>query len=416
MSILHTIRRRGVTVGLLTVTALTGCDSLLEVELPTRVPASTLDDPSLAGVLVSGAIADFECALANYVPATALLTDELIDATGWIAVTTWDQRRVLPDNANLGTSGCTTLGYGIYTPIQTARFQAEDVYKRITDFPDAEVTNKASLLATAAAYAGYSYVLLGEGFCEIAVDGGPGLTPAQTLARAEEWFTTALTHAQAAGNTNILNTARVGRARVRLDLGRKADAATDAKLVPAGFVLNGSRSAVNDRRWNRTAVDFHRNFFLSVDPGFRGLTVNGVADPRVPVSDAGRNGHDGQTRVFTQTKYRQDGDPIPIATWAEAQLIIAEAEGGQSAVNAINAVRATWNLPQFSSTDPVAIDAQVREERRRELYLEGHRINDLLRFDLPFPTGNTHKGVAMGDTQCLPLPDVERLNNPNFRR
>jgi hypothetical protein len=206
----------------------------------------------------------------------------------------------------------------------------------------------------------------------------------------------------------------VGRARVRLDLGKKAEAAADARLVPQGFVLNGSRSAVNARRSNRLAVDFHRNFFLSVDPSFRGLTVGGMADPRVPVSDAARNGHDGQTRIFTQTKYRNDGDPIPIATWQEAQLIIAEAEGGQSAVTAINLVRASYGLPLFNSTDPAAIDAQVREERRRELYLEGHRLNDLLRFNLPFPSGNTHKGVAFGTTTCMPLPDVERLNNPNF--
>jgi hypothetical protein len=406
---------RSVATGLVLATGLTGCDSLLDVELPTRVPASTLDDPALAAVLVQGAVSDFECALTNFIPAVGLLTDELIDSTGWIAVTTWDQRRVLPDNGNLGTADCNTLGYGIYTPLQTARFQAEDAFKRIEAFPDAEVPTKKSLMATAAAYAGYVYVIMGEAFCEIAVDGGPGLQPAQVLAKAEERFTTAIDLAQASNSTQILNMARVGRARARLDLGKKTEAAADAQLVPQGFVMNASRSAVNARRWNRIAVDFHRNFFLSVDPTFRGLSVDGKADPRVPAADAGRRGHDGTTQVFNQTKYRNDGDPIAIATWHEAQLILAEALGGTPAVEAINRVRTAWSLPAFSSSDAEEIRRQVLEERRRELYLEGHRLGDMLRHNIPLPAGSTHKGVPRGETKCLPLPDVERLNNPNFK-
>ncbi len=153
--------------------------------------------------------------------------------------------------------------------------------------------------------------------------------------------------------------------------------------------------------------------YISVDPRYRDLKVGAVADPRVSVVDAGRNGHDGVTRVWFQRKYLSESAPVPIATWREAQLIIAEAEGGQSAVDAINRLRTLASLPQFISTDPVEIAAQVREERRRELFLEGQRLNDLIRFNLPFDTGVNPKGVTYGDTKCLPLPDAERLNNPN---
>src|SRR6185503_19570954 len=156
------------TVAALTLLPLTACKDILEVDLPGRVPDAALNDPALAPVLVQGAIADFECALANYTTATALLTDEMIDATGWISVTMWDQRRIFPDNTNLGSSGCTTLGYGVYTPLQTARFQAADAGKRLTAFPDAAVPNKNTLLATVAAFEGFAITLLGEGFCEIA--------------------------------------------------------------------------------------------------------------------------------------------------------------------------------------------------------------------------------------------------------
>ena len=62
--------------------------------------------------------------------------------------------------------------------------------------------------------------------------------------------------------------------------------------------------------------------------------------------------------------------------------------------------------------------SRVREERRRELFLEGHRLYDTIRFNLPlvpaagavFPNG----GGTYGNNKCLPLPDVERLNNPSI--
>jgi starch-binding outer membrane protein, SusD/RagB family len=417
MRIVRTVTvQRALATGALTagvLVLLAGCSNLLDVELPTRVPAETLDDPALASTLVAGAVGDFECALTNYITATGLLGDELVESTGWIAVFSWDQRRIFSNNGNLATGTCTDLGYGIFTPIQTARFQAEDAIRRITAFPDADVPDKTNLLATAAAYAGYAYTLLGEGFCEMTIDAGPLMTPAEVLEQAEQRFTTAIDGATAAGDDDVLNLARVGRARVRLDLGKKPEAAADAGAVPIGYVHNATRSSVNERRWNRTYAESQRNFYVSVDPRYRDLTVEGVPDTRVVVTDAGRNGHDGITPVFFQQKYQSEGAPIPMATWREAQLIIAEAVGGQTAVDAINRLRDAAGLPQFSATDPAIIEQQVREERRRELFLEGQRLNDMLRFDLPFDTGVNPKGVTYGDTTCLPLPDAERLNNPN---
>ena len=121
------------------------------------------------------------------------------------------------------------------------------------------------------------------------------------------------------------------------------------------------------------------------------------------------------TPLWFQHKYASASTPIPIASWDEAQLIIAEAEGGQSAVDQINKLRLNVGLPLFSSTDPAVIQAQIIEERRRELYLEGHRLNDRLRFRLPWETGRSpNKNQRYGTLTCLPLPDVERDNNDNI--
>ena len=62
-------------------------------------------------------------------------------------------------------------------------------------------------------------------------------------------------------------------------------------------------------------------------------------------------------------------------------------------------------------------DDQVIEERRRELWLEGQRFFDIRRLNLelePAPGEPYRHGGFYGDTRCLPLPDVERRNNPNI--
>lgn len=63
----------------------------------------------------------------------------------------------------------------------------------------------------------------------------------------------------------------------------------------------------------------------------------------------------------------------------------------------------------------------VIEERNRELFAEGgQRMNDHLRFNIPFkgepgsayPNGIDHIGQAFGSTTCFALPSVERAGRP----
>ena len=100
--------------------------------------------------------------------------------------------------------------------------------------------NRTFLIAQSAAYAGYSRVLLGEGFCTGAIAGGPQLTSDQIFALAIQKFDTAITAAQAIGNDSTLNLALVGRSRAELDGGNNAAALTDASAVPIDFVYNAT--------------------------------------------------------------------------------------------------------------------------------------------------------------------------------
>ena len=144
-----------------------------------------------------------------------------------------------------------------------------------------------------------------------------------------------------------------------------------------------------------------------------------VPDPRVKVKDAGRNGSDGVTRIWQQQKFiaQTGATPIPIASWNEAQLIYAEAVGGQAGFDAINAVRAANGVPTLAGPPPTgqAYTDLVLEERKRQLFSEGQRYVDMLRYHLPFTTGVNRKGQTFSTLTCVPLPDVETLNNPNFK-
>jgi hypothetical protein len=401
--------------------SLGACDVLdraLSIEAPSQVPASTLDDPQHAALLVSGAVGDFECAFGSYLVNGALLGNELDDAT--FTANRWPvpSRTVQSSDGRYSTFGCESLG--VYTPVSTARWSADNAVKKLEGWTDQQVPNRTRLIATAAAYSGYSLILLGEGFCSAAVDLGPELTPAQVFQLAVDRFTKAIGAAQASKDDDILNLARIGRARALLNLGQKAQAATDARAViqsnPA-YVRTVGASAAGDRRRNRVSEQ-NRLGLISVAAPYRNLTVSGVADPRVTVVSANRNGSDAQTPLWFQRKYPSDETPYPLATFREALLIVAEAEGGQSAVEIINQLRRRAGInAAFASTNPAEIQRQVVEERRRELFLESHHLGDLRRYSLPLvPAPGTPypKGGVYGEARCLPLPDVERAANPNF--
>ena len=94
-------------------------------------------------------------------------------------------------------------------------------------------------------------------------------------------------------------------------------------------------------------------------------------------------GQDGTTTIWATTKYPLISSTIPIAKYAEAQLIIAEVDLGQSAVGIINNLRSRAGLTaasNVSGTTAAEILALVIDERRRELFLEGQRLYDIIRF------------------------------------
>ena len=409
-------------VALASLLGVLGCSDILSVELPGRIPSDLLNDPTTALTLSASVVADFECAFSNYVATTSTLSDQFLGASGNLNAKNWGTKKIAENDAANERSGC-DASYGAYTPLQTARFQADDILARLQAWTDAQANMPlAPLRARVAAFGGYAYTFLGEGYCAMRFNEEHGIhTPQDVLAIAEARFTAALplVDALAAGDvkTELGNLVHLGRARVRLDRGNKAGAAADAALVTPGFEFFVTRSADAVTRYNDAWFAMSENGHTSVAPAFRNLTVGGVPDPRVRVAAGPTLGlpslsFDAVTPLFVVTnKNASRSDRMRLASYVEAQLIQAEAAGGTTAVGIINARRTQLQLPQYTGpTDAASIQALILDERNREFFMEGgQRYDDLLRFNIPWKLGNDQNGVPYGTTTCMPLPLSERI-------
>jgi hypothetical protein len=161
---------------------------------------------------------------------------------------------------------------------------------------------------------------------------------------------------------------------------------------------------------------------VTVGPYYRHLN-----DPRVPVDSVLNKTGTAIAKTVTgldewvQLKYTGPSSPMVLASYAEAQLIVAEAAARANdlppALAVIAAERARGNQPAFTGTTQAEVLNEIIDQRRREFFLDGHHLGDYIRFNLPLtpaPGAAYHAGGTYGSQRCLPLPNVERNNNPNI--
>ena len=418
------MRILAVAVALLASAGCGALDRVLAVEPLDRVEALPAErSPANAGIFVNGAIADFDCAFGAYVVMGGLIGDELHEFLPIFDQTPYDQRVHTSRDRRYAVYPCERVG--VYTPLQTARVSAERTALLLESWRDADVPERDTLIATMHAYAGYSTLLLGEGFCTTVLstpDTSGGLTYGAEISRdsafrvAASHFGTAIALAQEAGASAVLNLALVGRARARLALSDLAGARSDAAPVPPDFVHAMTASSTPVRRQNRVWALERDEVEVTVGGLYRSL-----ADPRVPVTNQRRAGAFG-FGLYYDEKYPRADSPIRIAGGAEARLIVAESDIATgtaaslaSAKSTIDAFRARGNQPPLTASDAATLKAALIDQRRRELFLEGQHLGDIIRYGTPFtpaigaayPGGGTY-----GSQRCMPLPDVERDNNP----
>lgn len=427
-------------------------DEFLDVEdLEVSFP-QTLEDPGSAAGQFAGALGDFQSAFNNgdaFVNNVANFTDEFRISDTFITRQATDRRDQLsPQNGNTTD--------GAYNALHRARRSARIAAGNVGRFVNATDPRIAELNALE----GFTYVLLGEGWCghipfsdvnTFRDEPGAPLSTAETFTAAVAKFDAAL----AIQGTN--NLARVGRGRALLNNGRFAEAAAAVAAVPTTFIYtlqhNDNTGRQENGVWNLNISN--RRYTVSDREGTNGLPFRTAQDVRVPFRDQGRNGFDGVTRLFENLRYPERGSDIFLADGVEARLIEAEAalqagntdlfltrlndlranaralmiariEGFNNAVN-VNAQNFVNNAAALAPlTDPGTQAGRVDllfRERAFWLYTTGHRLGDLRRLirqygrtqDTVFPIGPYHKGGAYGADVNFPVPFDEE-NNAKFQR
>lgn len=418
------IAAAGVLTALLGVLPATGCDTLLEVETDPEVVegGGTL---TLQETMV-GAEAALRQSFDEKISFAGLFGDEFVSAAPGPQHRAVDARQVTPTDQSgaTGDSRDRGLGGGFYIPLQRLVAVTNLGKERIANGEFAELPEggtDSEEYATLSLWEGFGKLWLADIYCTVAFLGnGPELTSDEAYAEAEQSLTEAI---EASGAPDaVRQAALVGRARVRLILGNESAAAQDAGQVDPGFEYLVPYSTATFPQRNRVYVHTYTVSDWSIAPRFRGLTIDdtGIPDPRTEV-DGPLEGFDASQELWVPLKVPTPTTPLRMASGDEAQYIIAEVQGGQTAVDVINEVRARHGISQTwtpSGTEPDEIRDKLIEERFRTLFLEGVHLGDLRRYidkyDLNlFPT-TTPQGLPMGSQTCMPMPAIERENNPDL--
>ncbi len=439
---------------------LAGCDidTLLDVDSPDIVPGDVAAHPDNLQSLRNGVLFEFARAFTGpagsndypgIIGTSGVMTDEQWYASTFTQMREIDSRGIPVENGGIVT---------VFRHVQRARNWAEVTAREFANSPSANSADHALVTNLA----GYAHFFLADNFCSGtplshtsisgALEFGPGLTTTEMLERALGRFVEARAIAQAAGSAQQLNLARVGEARALLNLGRRGEAATVAAQVPAGFShrieysevasgqSNGIWAQINSNRRSSLASQEGPNgirFFDRAGTNAATLTV----DPRVPVISRDLGLGNTGVAVFRTGKFATRGANVPLASYVEAQLIVAEnllADGSSAAyLPVLNALRAdvASHLPTLgitppagaslpALTDPGSREArilQLYQERAFWLHLTGQRLGDLRRLmrlygfqqNQVFPTGTTVFNTPYQTDVNFPVPFVEG-NNPLF--
>jgi len=450
----HSARGRGAALAVLgAILLFTGCDAvdnLMKVENPARIQEEDFSNPALAQLLVNSAIGRFNSAYdVPFIWRGSALTDEMITGVNYE-----DQKRV----NNRVVYYHETPTDAMFSELHAARAIAETAVKYLREA--LENPESDARLATALAYAGYTYILVGDALCETTLDGESRIyTPVEIYGIAIERLEEALTIAQAAGNSRVANLARVGLARAHLNRGEFSQVMQYARDVPSDFVWWAEYHETDTRADNELyGWITGANHTIGVHPRF----LNGTwlertpdanqSDPRIQHAPMWETGHDGETPLYKPyqslpysgytgktiaegavpgvdvTIYSMGSD-IKVASYVEAMHSYYEAAGPDgtgpegTTLEWVNKRRAFGNQPPVNLSGDELM-SELREQRARDLFLGGFRLGDLRRYlrlgindpRHQFPSGPhpvAQRGNYGTDT-CFPIPLTEYQGNKNL--
>lgn len=375
---------------------------------------------------------------------------ELANALGFHALTIGGVTREINAAGNVCSFGITALQtQGIlgsedweeycsetWTTAHRARWAAEEAMRRFRATLSEQEVASYALAADALLWVGYSNRLLGDNMCFAVIDRGPAEPNTVHYRRAEAAFTEALAIAGRINATQVANTARAGRASVRVGLGDWTGAVADARAVPTALLFQAkyftTTAAENNRLWRSVSNSPARTttvwntFYMDYYTQTKDPRSPWGQNPAIPNGDAAVGGY-GLVPWLFQMKYASATAPITLSSGREMRLIEAEASlrGGdwQGAMAVINERRTGLNLSPTNAANSDAAWSYLKRERGIELWLEARRLADLRRWNTGKTPGELHPLEVTGGalplspnrSYCQPTSIREILANPNLR-
>ena len=417
--------RKGAAVFVVGTAAVVACDPF-SVEDPARFTDSALD--SALQAVANGVEGQFHLSMDDYITADALLSDVFRHTGTWT-----DYEDGYLGRYRYGNSAGNGKPDGVFNNWLRARYASLDAQKR---FIRMGVADNDPKMVQVRAVEAWINLYLGESWCEAPADsGGPAVADAQLLQLAITNLTDARNLAQAAGLTRWVDYTTAGLARANLLAENYAAAATEAGKLPTTFQENAKFSSNSAPQYNsmvnlntvgfNKAAGMRNKWWNQVDTLASKLIDpwSGQLDSRVEIRHPPKTGSesglgvDGTTPFYSQWKYKAWTDDIPITHGREMRLIEAEVfwRNSQldSAMARMNALRARTGvaLPALPATaDPNVVRDYLLSERFAELFMEGHRMSDLYRFNLVAATA----GLGAGRLMRFPLSQFEAIWNENI--
>jgi starch-binding outer membrane protein, SusD/RagB family len=424
-------------------------DRILDVDDPEVATPGSVRTPTALPVVFAGAVRDFTWAYSgtgsidgggandSHIVLTGLFTDEL-QHTGTFPTRREIDRRAIPTTAERGAADNATLS-DAYRNLHRARRAAETAEALFVEAGELDDAGRSVV----SSLAGYTYVLFGEVYCEgvpfssIQLDGsvtfGAPSTRDETFGLAIDRLDMALEVAAAAGNSDALNLARVGKARALLNQGDFAGAADLVAPVPDDFVFRIEHSANTPGEANGVFIYAQNSgrYGVADREGGNGMPFVTAGDLRTPFLVDPRDPFDTTLDTYiAQAKFPDRNASVPLADGKEARLIQAEAALQAGDVGAflqnVNAARAQDGLDPLTAQDVPGDDAGrvdlLFQERAFSLWLTAHRLGDLRRLirqygrtqDQVFPSGAYFRaGLQYGSDVNFPIY-VDENNNPQF--
>jgi hypothetical protein len=422
--------------------AATACNKFLDVENPNNVVDEALNSPTAAQSVLNGAGAAVMRALNSVLAPYGAVTDELTWSGSRDGFKSLDDGGV-SDPAN-------EYANAMSFQVSQARYLSDEAIDRLLGFQKAGKLDSPNTLATAYLYGAITYATIADMYDDYVIssfrtEAGTPVGEANMSTLYDKAIDYTGKGLALATDNNLKGTLTAMRARARFGKG------IWAKLNPGGSVP--SQPLVNDATaaqdaaaamalrtgdWEYAltpspnggqggpASGFEINqrlelaggdrFFVRNSAGTR-ITDIRLLDPITGQKDVALTKH--AARCCQITTINGDGRYVPyiVVSGRMMQLIIAENALANNQTTtfatAINTIRGWDGITAWSTASSVSALDLLKHMRSTSLFMTGHRLSDLYRFNIRSDKWTTTSDAGKRIGCFFAIHEAERQSNPN---